>query len=167
MYNELFGKEDYEITLDEFKREMDKALQTLIGKDVMKNGGIGKLVKDATENVLFGCIECDNTIIKDFCPEINDYMAEFGRVKWTYKPDRRKISGVGTVIESIRFEYTHPHLAEIAEHVCDISQVLTYDTAKARRDECNARIAKLNEELITLKAFADSYTEIMRVEKYF
>lgn len=166
MMNRLFGKEDYEVTLDEFKREMDKALQSLIGIDVMQNGGIGKLVEKATEDVVFGSIECDHTMVKVYCPSLGEYaMEEFGRVRWTYKADKRKSSGVGTRIEEIHFEYTID-TDKVEDYVCNISQVLTYDKAEQKKAECEASIEALERRIAELKSEVDKYEDVMRYNRY-
>lgn len=167
MFNELFNKEDYEITIEDFKTKMDESLQSIIGIDVMKNGGIGKLVKEAVEPVLFGNIECDNTLIKIFCPALGeDDMEEFGRVKYEYKEDKRVRGGIGTTIAKIWFEYTID-TDKVDTYICNISQVLSYDIAKEEFDKCEAELEELQKRIEVLTDEKFRYKEIMRSERYF
>ena len=166
MKNELFGKEDYEITVDDFKEKMDEALQTLIGIDVMANGGIGKLVSEAVKDVLFGNIEMDNTRCVIFCPALGDNCMEpFAQVYFTYKEDKRKRHGIGTRIESIELKYTID-ISKVDKYIENISQILSYDKAKETKERLEEENKAHLEEIQKNQNYINQCENIMKYNAY-
>lgn len=161
---------NYDLTMKELMEIIQKALDGLKGKNVVKEGGIGKLVKAAIDEIeiegyslIRYNIDVDHCQLKMYCSGL-DNEVKFAEIRQTYKADKRKQSGYGDVLESVTVRLTREIPLDM--EVLNVSQFLDYEEAKQNFERLERQQKELLEEYKRNLEGMAKMQDIMKYQAY-
>lgn len=160
-------EKDYDLTIKELLEKVQGQLNKLDGKNSIKEGGFSKLVESSLseiETFLFKhYITVKDCRLKIFCSAFDKDIV-FAEVLPVYKPDKRKPTGFGDYLKTVKIKLKEDIPLELC--VIDLSQYLSYNEAKKNFDRLLLEQNELLKQYkINLKAM-EKMEDIMKYEAY-
>ena len=160
----------YDLTIQELLEIIQTELNTLKGKNVVKEGGIGPLIARSIGNITIDgdflvryYISVNTCRLEMYCSGLNKDIP-FAEIYPTYKPDKRKFSGYGDYLETLTIKLIRNIPLNLS--VLDASQFLDYQEAKENFE----RLEKLSKDLLkdyySYQEGMQKMQEIMKTEAY-
>ena len=139
---------NYYLTMKELIEIIQNQLDGLKDKNVVKEGGLEKLVESVINGIKiegysltrYG-LSINHCRLEMYCSGL-DKEIEFAEIRPIYKPDKRKRIGYGDILESITLKLTKEIPLDMT--VLDASQFLDYEDAKENFE----RLEKEQKELL-------------------
>lgn len=163
------------ISAIDFKNAINEELSSLVGVDVLKNGGINNLVNKSLE-FLKGNFQAKECRLMCYCPALEDTkdlskdhpdsMYPFATIHVSYKEDKRCMYGIGYKIKSIWMEYDIDlNKLGDAQNIWDIPDIITYDKAMERKDYFEKELMLLKSMMTDCNNNINKYDEILHLYK--
>ena len=160
----------YDLTMKELMEIIQKALDELKGKNVAKEGGIAKLVETAIDGIkieehslLRYSISVNHCRLEMYCSGL-DKEVGFAEIRQTYRPDKRKYTGYGDILESVTVKLTREIPLDL--EVLNVSQFLDYEEAKENFERLERQQKELLEEYKKNYEAMEKLQEVMKTEAY-
>lgn len=160
----------FDLTMKELLENIQKELEILKGKNVVKEGGIAKLVEKIVDGIqIEGTflarynISVDRCWFKMYCSGM-DKDITFAVIRQTYKEDKRKSNRRSDILESVTIELTKEIPLDM--EVLNVSQFLDYKEAKENFDRLVREQKELLEEYKKNYEAMKQLQEVMKTETY-
>lgn len=158
---------DYNFTLGELLDQFNYAASTLKGKNPFKeDGGLKEMVNRAVADLELD-LEYYNIVIRD-CRVYVDTI-DFGEIEIVnfhpeYKPDKRKMLGKGDYLQEVRAVLKREIPLDM--EIVNLTQMLSYDVAKERKERMEKEIAEFEKEIAERKTYLQEMEKIMKRDNY-
>ena len=160
----------FDLTMKELLKIIQKELNGLKGKNVVKEGGIAKLIEDIINGIqIEGTflsrynVYIDYCLLKMYCSGM-DKDIEFAVIRQTYKEDKRKSNGHSDVLENVTVELTKEIPLDM--EVLNVSQFLDYEEAKVNFERLKRQQRELLEEYKSNYEAMEKLRSVMKSEAY-
>lgn len=159
---------NYDLTVKELLEIIQKKLDSLQGKNAVKEGGISYLVDcemSKLEEISLSRynIEVDQCKFKIYCSAMdNEY--EFAHIRQKYRPDKRKWDGFGDFLESVTIELTREIPLDL--EVLNVPQFLSFNIAKENFERLERTQKELSEEYKNNLKAMKKLQEVMKYQAY-
>lgn len=155
------------IKVKSFIEEVNQELKVLVGHKPVLEGGIMKLFADVANQVINRYpeynLEVHDYKIAIFCPAFNEDVC-FTTLNYTYKPDKRTLSGHSNQLSSISVVLDRDIPDDF--DLIDLPQYLEYEVSKERYNRLLKRQMELIKELNRNAGFMYDCCHTMYMEAY-